>query len=388
MWFEHKVTRHPAEPHRAVIVSRDITDRKERQRLEVAAQAQAAIFRSFDHTFDLVVAQIEVDGGIATRTYSSASHQSILGHDAAACNGDITSLTHLYSADFLANELPRLIATFEAGELPDGFTQERSLLHADGHTVWFEQRFSLDPENRKRFLLIFRDLTDRRAREAADAVGRKYAHALGRITDVVLTVRWDDEWRVHEKSASFGRLFRTDTSLLGELVKDELAEMLAEMLVEARSASRSECELCVVRPDGVERTVRFQAVDISELEGCVSVLLVCHDLTDFKARVGLEVARTKDEHAMHFLAHELKNRLVAVRGSVESARLEVVEHAAHLLAPPYHAQEAFVDARAAIERGLFLYATLRTCTHARKHGPKHTPPPPSRQRSPPVYRHA
>ena len=60
--------------------------------------------------------------------------------------------------------------------------------------------------------------------------------------------------------------------------------------------------------------------------------------------------------AMHFLAHELKNRFVAVRGLAESARLALAEHAKEQLAPQmgHNTDEVFADMQAAIDRGVFL----------------------------------
>ena len=54
------------------------------------------------------------------------------------------------------------------------------------------------------------------------------------------------------------------------------------------------------------------------------------------------------------LSHELKNRFVGVRGLVDNARLTVEEKAGHLLQEPHNLQEAFADAAAAVDRGLFI----------------------------------
>ena len=104
-----------------------------------------------------------------------------------------------------------------------------------------------------------------------------------------------------------------------------------------------------------EERVKIDPADPNKL------LLVSRDITDRRERhrlelenARLEVARQKDEEAMHMLAHELKNRFIGVRGHVENARLTVEEKAGHLLQAPHNLQEAFADATAAVDRGLFL----------------------------------
>ena len=67
-------------------------------------------------------------------------------------------------------------------------------------------------------------------------------------------------------------------------------------MVEAR-APHDYKELRFARPDGQERTVRVTAVYAPELTGERVLLCVCHELTDFKQRVELEVARSKDKEA-------------------------------------------------------------------------------------------
>ena len=232
---------------RFLVTMRDVTLAKraeaaeraeERQRTLLQFQQQALL--NLDVAFDLI-AQLEVKDGVSTRLWSSSSHYTVLGHEPTTCNGDVTTLTKLYPATFLRDELPGLIAAFERGKIVDGLTGEHALLHADGHEVWFEWRLSLDKQCPRRFLLMFRDITDRRER---------------------------------------------------------------------------------------------------------------HRLEVENAR--LEVARQKDEEATHMLAHELKNRFIGVRGHVENAQLTVEEKAGHLLQAPHNLQEAFADATAAVDRGLFL----------------------------------
>ena len=42
-------------------------------------------------------------------------------------------------------------------------------------------------------------------------------------------------------------------------------------------------------------------------------LLVFRDITERRARIGLEITRESDRRALNFLAHDVKNRFVAVR---------------------------------------------------------------------------
>ena len=129
--FEHSVHPDPSDPNAALLVSRDITERLEGARLKAMQAHQEALLRQFDLSFDLV-AQIDVHNGGSKRLYSSTSHLTVLGHEPSTLIGDETTLTHLYTADFLAYQLPALIAAFEAGEVPGGFTGEIELKHADG----------------------------------------------------------------------------------------------------------------------------------------------------------------------------------------------------------------------------------------------------------------
>lgn len=117
-----------------------------------------ALLRTIDCSTDLVV-QIENCAGVSTRTYSSVSHKVVLGHDPMSCNGDVSTLTHLYHPDFLEKELPLLIDAFENTEIQDGYGLPIQLRHANGHFVWFEWRIVTDPLYKNQALLIFRDIT-------------------------------------------------------------------------------------------------------------------------------------------------------------------------------------------------------------------------------------
>ena len=151
--FEHSVHPDPTDPNAALLVSRDITDRLETARLKAVQAAQETLLRTFDLSFDLVT-QIEVRDGVSTRLYSSTSHRTVLGHDPSTLTGDETTLTHLYPSEFLANKLPRLIAAFEAGKIPSGFTGELALKHADGSRHGNRTRDLVDAVVLSRILLL------------------------------------------------------------------------------------------------------------------------------------------------------------------------------------------------------------------------------------------
>ena len=95
-------------------------------------------------SFDLVTI-VEVRDNTARRGYSSQSHKTLLGHEPESCNGDMTTLTHLFTEEFLHLQVPLLIAAFEEGSLIDGFTDNVKLVNAAGQTMKFEYRMSLSP---------------------------------------------------------------------------------------------------------------------------------------------------------------------------------------------------------------------------------------------------
>ena len=149
----------------------DVTDEHEKRRLELALmhavqaekEAREAALAKLDLAFDLVV-QIEIKDYVLRHIYCSESHRAVLGRDPQSLYGDVMALPHI-SPSFLEHEIPEFIAACESGKVIDGLIGNVSLLHADGHLVWFEWRFSSDKEHRGRGLLVFRDITDRRARD-------------------------------------------------------------------------------------------------------------------------------------------------------------------------------------------------------------------------------
>jgi hypothetical protein len=68
-----------------------------------------------------------------------------------------------------------LIQSFEDGTINNGSIGELPLLHKDGNEVWFEWRLSLDEDNRTRFLLVWRDITDRRERHRLELENARLA---------------------------------------------------------------------------------------------------------------------------------------------------------------------------------------------------------------------
>ena len=79
---------------------------------------------------------------------------------------------------------------------------------------------------------------------------------------------------------------------------------MLQLLQGARDGPLAVCEMGVLR-EGSSRvlTVDFQAVNISTPNGRPCVLVVCHDLTDFRFRIEVE----KDRQVAAKLQHEDKN---------------------------------------------------------------------------------
>ena len=242
-----------ANASRIYIIWRDMSDLHTRQHLEkttklLRAQVEnekSRLLHALTSGYDLV-AEFQVADGVAERIYSSESHRTVLGHVPETCNGVVTALTHLYTADFRMTEAPKLIAAIEAKKLPDGFIGETRMLHADGHALWFEWRasFCKSPDPTKpRMIVISRDITDRKERQRLEVENAR-----------------------------------------------------------------------------------------------------------------LEMARQKDEEAVHFMAHQLKNRFVAVRQLMETMRLTLEEQAPLLLdvCAPHNVAECISDGIRQVDRGVRL----------------------------------
>ena len=93
---------------------------------------------------------------VLNREVTALMHKTLLGHEPESCNGDMTTLTHLFTEEFLHLQVPLLIAAFEEGSLIDGFTDNVKLVNAAGQTMKFEYRMSLSPTDPRKALLIFR----------------------------------------------------------------------------------------------------------------------------------------------------------------------------------------------------------------------------------------
>ena len=93
---------------------------------------------------------------VLDREVTALMHKTLLGHEPESCNGDMTTLTHLFTEEFLHLQVPLLIAAFEEGSLIDGFTDNVKLVNAAGQTMKFEYRMSLSPTDPRKALLIFR----------------------------------------------------------------------------------------------------------------------------------------------------------------------------------------------------------------------------------------
>ena len=159
-----------------------------------------------------------------------------------------------------------------------------------------------------------------------DTVADKYARALDFLTDVVFEVSassWESEdWRVGEHSSSYNELFPTIDAPLLDFVKEP--DKMLRLLQGARDSALNQCEMSVFQ-EGSSRmlTVDFQAVNISDPTGRPNVLVVCHDLTDFKFRTEVE----KDREVAAKLQHEDKNTHKAQEVSAHHAleQLGIIE---------------------------------------------------------------
>jgi hypothetical protein len=96
--------------------------------------------------------------------------------------------------------------------------------------------------------------------------------------------------RLHNATASFEALFgrpcSTKEGFLFEHCLDQ--PKLSKML---RERQNGRAELRFARPNSQVRTVRVSIMWAPEVTGPNVVLVVCHDLTDFKERVELEKDR-------------------------------------------------------------------------------------------------
>jgi PAS domain S-box-containing protein len=66
----------------------------------------------------------------------------------------------------------------------------------------------------------------------------------------------------------------------------------------------------------------------------------------------LETEKRKDAEALHFLAHQIKNRFLALEGLNENMRINIREHAKHLLQLPHNVRDTLRDIDGQVKRGI------------------------------------
>ena len=181
--FEHQICFKGTQPSKVIVVSRDLTQRHENERLN-------SILSIMDMSGDLV-AYFCVQNGLARRTYSSRSHSTVLGHNPETCNGELSTLTHLLPASVL-ERTPHLVSAIESGALVDGTPQEMRLLHADGREMPFEWRMTMDPFDSHAFIVVFRDISDRIDKERLaramyeQTISQKLDHCFDLVVEVMV----------------------------------------------------------------------------------------------------------------------------------------------------------------------------------------------------------
>jgi len=350
-----------------------ISDVTETRRIRQAKQ-ELDLFRLFDASFDLVTL-IEVRDGKAMRLYSSQSHKTILGHEPESCNGDIVELSRLLPCQYRTDDTPKLIAAFEAGQIPDGFVGQIPYLHAEGHEVTFEYRISIDRTKPQQLMVISRDITDRRARQRLEEERRANEAQLDlfRLFDVsfdlmaLIEIRDGKAMRLyssqshktilgHEPESCNG-----DASKMPHLITDQYSIEETPKLVAAFEAGQI--------PDGFVGEVPHlnASGDVVWFEYRISIdpaksrqfIVISRDITDRRERQRLEVEKARleveqkmDEEAVHTISHQLKNRFVALKGLVQSVRGTVQDHAPQLLQDPHNVRESLKDLLGQINGGI------------------------------------
>jgi hypothetical protein len=283
-----------------------------------AQATEARLLRCFKAGHDLM-ATLEVDDGLVRITHLSESYAQ-LGHALDA--GRTMPLSRLFYADEVPAMLARLAQAHSTSRevvarqsaSGAGHKWEQVLLRADGHEVRCEHTMSHSADDTVA-LLISRDITERDARQrlevansvlraeaAALKAQRLRAHSLGCIADVVLDVRMD-AWSLSAaracrvtsaNAASFEALFGVRISDAEGFwpslcADDETRGQLERILFEHAPDSRT--ELSFRRPDTAQvRTVRVSVLHPPDAE-IGELLVVVHDLTDFKRRLQLKQDR-------------------------------------------------------------------------------------------------
>ena len=158
----------PENSERFLVVFRDITDQRERARLE---KENERMYKCLDASQDLVQ-NFSVRQERIFIEHASSSHELVLGHEPRALLGEATKITQLYRDIERRGVLPALMRAFENGTMQSGFIIEFPLLHADGRLVWFEHKYTRNPSDPASGIIVSRDLSERRAAQSKE---KKYS---------------------------------------------------------------------------------------------------------------------------------------------------------------------------------------------------------------------
>jgi len=199
---------------------------------------------------------------------------------------------------------------------------------------------------------------DLEKREAVEQLRRRHTLALERVSDVILEVRADSWTREGVRAATIAYATPSFSTLFGVEPSEEpgfwpslaLDRGALEALLLLHTNARDEMRF---RRGGEERMVRITTIHAPEVLDD-TMLIICHDLSSTERQGQLEMAHEQDSEAMHFLSHELKNRLLAVRGLVEEMRDTVAKQAPQLLMLPHDLNAVANDAISTIGRGIVL----------------------------------
>ena len=144
-------------------------------------------------------------------------------------------------------------------------------------------------------------------KEAAIASQGKQALALERVADVVFELHVDAwthesvrECRVSNATPSFSKLFGVEPTGAAGFFPGLCSNpgALLELLLQPTTTARA--ELPFLSPnESRELTVRVSTVHAPDLAGACTLLVVCHDLTDFKERIELEKNRSVSAQMQH-----------------------------------------------------------------------------------------